>query len=376
MNVCIISSAPFPPREGIGNYIFNLSKNLSEEGHEITLMTRGGLISKKEYFEDIKIFKPIFIPCYPLHVHFHKIFVDRLFHKIESRFDIVHIHTPLAPIVSTRLPMISTVHTPIKMSISNFESTGAFSHLSRYQSRISTILEHKLLNSSDTITAVSNSVANELAKEYGIQKERIEIINNGVNETIFEPNYNNEKNEKHEKYILTVGRLAYRKGLLDFIECGKYVCNRYSDIKFIIVGEGILRNRLQRTVKNFGLENRFIFKGHVTKAELIRLYQNATVYVMPSYYEGLPTVLLEAMSCGLPVVATAVSGNVDVVSSGKNGMLVPPKSPKDLANAISILLDNDDLRKKLGKNARKTVEENYTWKITSDKIMEIYNHLL
>ena len=114
------------------------------------------------------------------------------------------------------------------------------------------------------------------------------------------------------------------------------------------------------------------FLGHVEKSKLIELYQNATIFVLPSHYEGLPTTLLEAMSCGLPVVATAVSGNLDVIESGKNGILVPIKSPDRMAEAVSFLLDNEKLRTELGIAARKTIEQKFTWSAISDKILRCY----
>lgn len=372
MHICILFSTPFPPREGIGNYVYNMSKKYMEKGHEVTLITRGGLRCDVQYFENIKVFKPTFIPCYPLHVNFHGVFVNKLFEKLESTFDIVHIHSPLVPTISTKLPIISTIHTPMKTDICNFESTGLFSYLSKSQSRVSYTLEKMLLNRSDMITAVSNSVAKELVEEYKIQRDRINVVYNGVDETVFVPN--GSKPEK--EYILYVGSLAYRKGLFDLIECGKYVCDRYPDINFVIVGDGVLRNKLLEKIKKLNLENRFIFRGHISKAELIKSYQNATIHVVPSHYEGLPTVLLEAMSCGLPVVATSVSGNLDVIKSGKNGILVHPKNPKELARNISVLLDNDKMRKELGKNARKTIEEQYTWQIISNRILQHYKSLI
>ena len=98
--------------------------------------------------------------------------------------------------------------------------------------------------------------------------------------------------------------------------------------------------------------------------------------MVPSHYEGLPTVLLEAMSCGLPVVATNVGGNSDVISSGKNGFLVPPKSPQVLSKVILKLLDDSKLRKEIGAAARKTIERSYTWDKIADKIQKCYEDML
>lgn len=374
LNICILSSAPFPPKEGIGNYIYNLSKEFVERGENVTIITRGGLHKTESYiYEGIKIMKPPFIPLYPFHVHIHGLFVGNIFKYMKAKTDIIHIHSPLSPIINTKLPIISTFHTPMKTDIANFETTGLFVYESKAQVKISCILENQLLKRSDLITVVSKSVFKELEKEYNVEPERMRIVHNGVDDNLFYPLENNNNSESSEnKYILFVGRLTYRKGLFDLIYSAKYIKKKYPNIRFIIVGNGHLVDKIKIMIKNLGLENNVIIKGFISKEELVRLYQNATIYVVPSHYEGLPTVLLEAMSCGLAVIATAISGNLDVIIPGENGILVPIKSPKELAYAISNLLENENLRIKLGKNARKTVEENYTWKIISNRIMGFY----
>jgi glycosyltransferase involved in cell wall biosynthesis len=133
---------------------------------------------------------------------------------------------------------------------------------------------------------------------------------------------------------------------------------------------------LKEKTKKLGLQDKFTFLGQVDKDRLITLYQNATIFILPSYHEGLPTVILEAMACGLPVIATRVRGNQDLVSTGENGILVLPNAPKKLAEAISMLLADEELRKKIVKNARKTIEEKYTWDIISDNILKCYSQLL
>ena len=125
-----------------------------------------------------------------------------------------------------------------------------------------------------------------------------------------------------------------------------------------------------------GLQANFSFLGYVTKQKLIQMYQNATIQVVPSHYEGVPTVLLEGMSRGLPVVATNIGSNADIISSGFNGFLVPPKCPEAMASVILDLLDNYSLRKKVGKEARRTIEENYTWDRITDKVLNCYKSIL
>lgn len=373
MRICMVMSTPFPPEEGIGNYVYNLSKKLIEKGNKITVITRSSsLRSQTDHIDGIDVFWVSFIPVYPFYIHVHGIFVNRMFKRLESKFDIVHLHTPLVPLIKTSLPVVTTVHTPMLTDTRSIDVITLRSIIERLMGRfVSYPIELKLLKRADMITTVSHSVAQEL-KEYGVDPNEVTVIANGVDENLFTPT----QNKIGERYILFTGRLGYRKGLFDLIECGRHICKEYTDVSFVIPGKGNLLDKLQKRVKEMGLQERFKFLGYVNREKLIQLYQNATVYVMPSHYEGLPTVLLEAMACGLPVVATAVSGNLDVVSDGENGILIPPKEPKKMADAISMLLDDDKTRRRLGESARRTIEERYTWDEISDKIIGCYEILL
>jgi glycosyltransferase involved in cell wall biosynthesis len=369
----MVMSTPFPPEEGIGNYVYNLSRELIEKGHRVTVITRSpSWRMQTDTIGGVDVFRAPFIPCYPFHVHVHGFFVNKLFKSLESNIDIVHIHTPLAPVIKTSLPIVTTMHTSIIRDIDFIEVKGLRYFLSKMMLRSTGYsLTLKLLRRSDMITAVSKGVAQELSG-YGLNPNGVDVIWNGVDEAVFVPALN--KNE--DKYILYTGRLSARKGLFDLVECGRYVCNEYPDLKFIILGKGELLDKLKARVDDLGLKDKFIFTGFVNSENLIRLYQNATIFVLPSHYEGLPTTLLEAMSCRLPVVATYISGNVDVIENGKNGILIPPKSPQKMAEAISILLEDEELKKKLGENARKTIEQRFTWDIICNNILKCYTTAL
>lgn len=372
MRICVISSAKFPPEEGIGNYIYNMSKEFIKKGHSVTVITRGSLErTSYENFEGIHLYRLPFLPVYPFHVHIHGVFVRKFIKSKELDFDLIHYHTPLPPVIKTELPTIITVHTPMKTDTSMVELVNPFSAAVKIQGKISCLIESKLFRISDKVTSVASSVSKELG-EYGMNPADVEVIGNGVNEKLFYP----INNKTGERYVLYTGRLSYRKGLFDFITCGINICSQCSDINFKLTGKGPLYDKLKQIVHESGYEERFKFLGHVEKSKLIELYQNATIFVLPSHYEGLPTTLLEAMSCGLPVVATAVSGNLDVIESGKNGILVPIKSPDKMAQAISSLLSDENLRIKLGIAARKTIEEKYTWDTISNKILYNYNFVI
>ncbi|MHB8163130.1 MAG: glycosyltransferase family 4 protein [Methanoregula sp.] len=373
MHICHIISVPFPPQEGIGNFVYGISKKLIEKGHSVTVITRGSLPRTRiEVFESIQVIKVPFIPIYPFHLTFHGFFLNGEFAKRENTFDLVHIHTPLCPVFHTKIPIIVTVHTPMLTDSRHLEIVGFRSIIGRIMARfVSYPNELKVLKKGDLITSVSEAVAVEL-QEYGLDKKRIIVIRNGVDESVFYP----PSCKGNEKYILYTGRLSHRKGLFDFIESAQWVLKDHPNIHYIIPGKGELQDQLKSKVKQMGLEAKIKFLGFLDKEQIITLYQNAIIFVMPSHYEGLPTVLLEAMACGLPVIATDIGGNNEVITSYQNGILVPPKSPVELAKAIEILLHDEDLRRRLGNNARDTIIREYTWEKIAGNTIDCYRRIL
>ena len=178
-------------------------------------------------------------------------------------------------------------------------------------------------------------------------------------------------------YVLTVGRLAPRKGLEDLIQSAKIVLKYHPNLRFIVLGEGPLRPNLQRLVTQLNLKDSVFLLGHVhQRTRLISYYQHCMMYVHPSHYEGLPTSLLEAMACGRPVIAAAVSGNLDIIENQKNGLLVPPHQPEQLADAILNLIAKPTLAQQMGIEARATVCNHYSWDVVGKRYLQEYQVLL
>ena len=175
------------------------------------------------------------------------------------------------------------------------------------------------------------------------------------------------------KIFLTVGCLAPRKGLEDLLTCVKIVLEKNENIEFWIAGSGPYERRLMMMAKSKGVINYVKFLGHISdRRELVSLYQGAYGYLHPAHYEGLPTVLLEAMACGLPVVATAVAGALDVISDGINGLLVPVCDPERLAEKVITLLDNPQLGDDLGQVAIETIQQRYSWEVVGQNHIAVY----
>jgi glycosyltransferase involved in cell wall biosynthesis len=376
MRVCILSAAPFPPTspEGIGNYVYNTTRKLVESGHQVTIVTRGTRKRVEESLavianKRVRVFTVPLIRLYPYHVHIHGIIVGALVRSLEPTLDLLHAHSPYVPAVKSSLPIVTTIHTLEKVSSVYSETTGLRRLALKMSSSVFASVESRLFKNSNLLSAVSKHVFDELRVIYKLDRVG-PVIGNGVDEKRFVPLESRQKAKPG--YILYVGRMDYRKGLFDLMECAKQICEKRPDTHFALVGNGPLTDRLIRFSKQAGIERNIVFHGYVSLHRLIELYQNALVVVIPSYYEGLPTVMLEAMACGIPVVATKIPAHTEVISQGTNGLLVAPRSPQDMAETIFTLLDDDVLREKVGEAARKTVETKYTWDMVTKRLFECY----
>ncbi len=375
MRICMLTSAIFPPREGMGFYIWNLSRYLVERGHSVQIITRGKMKRLQcKLIEGIPVWWTPFLTIYPLHVHFHNLFVERLLKNLVTELDLLHLHTPLVRYPKIDLPAIVTVHTPMIADSKAFSVDSPLALLAKLQTPISIRLEQEIFAKAAGITAVCSSVVQELS-DYGIDRSSVFVLGNGVDTQVFSTR--DPRSAANPPKILTVCRLGPRKGLEDLIACVRLVTARCPEIQFYIAGEGPYQGKIWRRIRSSNLAENVTLLGHISNREkLVELYQSATVFVHPAHYEGLPTVLLEAMSCGCSVVATAVSGALDVVVDGENGLLVPPHAPHHMAQAILRILNDPLLGERLGKAARKTIEERFSWQVVSQNYLTHYERLL
>lgn len=375
MHICMVSSTPLPPREGLGFYVWNLSSHLTRLGHKVSLITRGGAgQTTHEVVDGITIWRPTFWPVYPFHVHLHSLFVNDLVQKLIADLDLLHLHTPLVKWLDTRLPVLVTVHTPMKTATSAAPLNNLLGWLIRLQAPVSYSLEQQLFHRADKLIAVAHSVAQEL-QLYDIDPQRVGVLGNGVDIGVFSPG--KREPDRSDPYFLTVGRLAPPKGLEDLVQCAEAVVRQFPHHRFLIAGAGPLEEQLRADIARREMEGKVVLVGHITdRGQLVDLYRGATAYIHPAHYEGLPTVLLEAMACGRPVVTTAVSGALDVVQHGRNGLLIPPRAPEQMAAAIIRLLREPGLGEQLGRTACQTVEERYSWDVVGGSYLAQYETLL
>ena len=182
--------------------------------------------------------------------------------------------------------------------------------------------------------------------------------------------------------ILTIGRLIEKKGHVYAIRAIAKVVKKYRNIEYLIAGDGPLRNKLEGLVQELGIEKHVKFSGAIEQNEVLKLYQQAHIFVLPSIttsngdQEGIPVVLMEAQATGLPVISTYHTGIPEVIVEGKSGFLVPEKDVDALAERLEYPIEHPELWPDMGRYGRKFVEEKYDIKKLNQQLVEIYSNIL
>ena len=204
----------------------------------------------------------------------------------------------------------------------------------------------------------------------GLDREKLKINLENKTESILQDN--------KSSIILCIGHCIPRKGIIYLIEAFSKI-NR-QNFKLYIVGKTDKNiqyyNKVQSLIEQLELSQEIYLLNRVEQKTLISLYSQAEFFVLPSLKEGFGIVLLEAMYYGLPIITTNVSAIPELVIDGENGLLVNPSDANDLAKALSILIENPDLRQKMSKNGRQRIEEGYYWEQTKSQFLSVVQKLL
>ena len=235
------------------------------------------------------------------------------------------------------------------------------------------------LREMDKIVAVSRAVRDDLTQR-GVNADKIEVIYNGIALDCLKSNFSGslvrtEYGIPQNTFVLgAVGRLVPVKGYQYLIEAMRSVVNAIPDCKLVIAGEGPLKDELFRRIVKHGLTSYISLLGY--QASIPRFLSMVDIFVMPSLSEGLPIALLEAMACGNPILASSVGGIPEVITSGEDGILLPPADPKVLADSIMEMYFNGKLRAKISSRGKEVVEGNFSSSSMADRYLSIYWSLM
>ncbi len=316
---------------------------------------KGYTVHYPRYFYPVP--KKLFYPFAPT---FYAKSVTRYVLRNIQKPDLIHCHNPY-PDGPGVLKLVEEWKVPLVMHL-----RGSMDYYLDYSS-----MRHllKALHKADAIIAVSDKEKETFTRK-GLHTDKIHVIPNGVDMGLFKPRPKMLLRKKLKlpsgKIILFVGSLVPVKGLEDFVQAVKNL-----DATIVILGDGPLRSHLQAQLPHA------YFRGVLGREETAHYMSAADLLVISSHSEGRPNTLYEALASDLAVVATEVGGIPELIKNGENGVLVPPRSPMMLRNAIQELLKNDKLRTQLASQGRKTIEKNkLTWEEHARRLIEIYKKVM
>jgi colanic acid/amylovoran biosynthesis glycosyltransferase len=204
--------------------------------------------------------------------------------------------------------------------------------------------------------------------------DKLEVSRLGVEPTTFTPRPFRQQPEPFE--ILCVGRLVPEKGQFILIQAVSHLLSQKRQLRLRIVGDGPERQNFEQEVKRQGWREQIIFEGAVNQDQILEFYNSADVFVLASFAEGLPIVLMEAMCMEIPCITTHITGIPELITNGKEGILIPASDMDALIEAITLLMDDPNLRHQIGQAGRQRILEYYDLQKNVNKLADIFQRRL
>ena len=256
-------------------------------------------------------------------------------------------------------PIVATCHN----WVGGTAALGIYNHLDRMA-----------LKRFHGVAAVSDSVAQRLLAS-GVPASKIRTIANGIDVQTFErARPSPALNFDGSKVVGMVARLDLRKGFEYLLRAARELCGAFPELKVVIVGEGPDRSEIEGMIQRLGLQSTVILAGQ--HSDMPAIYAAMDIFVLPSLNEGLPMTILEAMAASKPVIATRVGAIPKVIQDGETGLLVDPGDTDGLRNALTRLLTDSDLCRRIGSAGHDWVSCNYTSEAMALKYRQMYDDVL
>ncbi|MBU2101016.1 glycosyltransferase family 4 protein [Candidatus Micrarchaeota archaeon] len=355
MNITFISTGSridvFPPTKGgIEILEFDLIKELKKRGNTVQLFA-----SKSELENSIEIGSNISFD----RIHNFYSMVNCWKKKSLVQGEILHCHYPLTAYPFLGKPLVYSEHNWYNLPKAKYHKTLFTPMFSFFQ--------QKVYEKADRIIALSSEIKEIIQEKIPERKNKVVFIPNFVDSGIFVPA------KKQENKILFVGRLDKEKNLEMLIEVLGELKNKF-DFELEVIGEGPERKKLESQAKKAGIKCNFF--GFVSHKELAFFFSTASVFVLPSFFEVMPVVVLEAMSSGCAVIASNAFGIKDQIDSGKNGLVFKKGKKEELKNHLIDLLSSSTLCSSFGSKAREKVLKEFDVKVIAEKTEKLYREVL
>ncbi len=377
----ILMLNPFfhPYQGGTEKHLLEVSKRLAKK-HEVTVLTARLPETKK--FEKIYGVNVVRTPSiilrslpYPLPPPMalmpqHALDLQRL----ARRADVVHMHNRFV-YGFTEIALLHALDKTTCLTLHNARTVGIDPATDLCGQAYDESIGRFVMGSCDGVIGVSQATLDStLSEKYAGVKR---VVYNGVDERLFTPGEATGDWRKrlgiprNKKVVLCVCRLIEQKGVEYLIEAMRKV-----DAALVLLGRGPLEKQLLRYAASHGVaEKVFLYTEKVSDQELVDLYRTADVFVLPSLYEPFGMVIVEAMSCGKPVIGTDVGGIPEIIREDTNGFIVPSRNSRALADKINAILQNEEKAARFGLAGRKIVEHEFTWERTARGYEEFYSRV-
>ena len=304
----------------------------------------------------------------------------QLLNARRADFDLIHdnqcLGTGITQLLRDGWPVIETLHHPItvdrKLALSHSTNPWQWFTIQRWFGFLR--MQTRVARQLPAIVTVSQSSRTDIAAHMAVDADRMTVVPVGVDHTVFRPG--SGAGPVPGRLMVTSSSDVPLKGLVPLLEAVAILRARRS-VELVVIGRPRAKGRVDRAMERLGLRDCVTCVSGVSDAELARLYGEAEVAVVPSLYEGFSLPAVEAMACGVPVVATTGGALPEVVGpDGETAVLVEPNSPQALAEGIERLLDDEALRRRLGRAGRQRVLNRFTWQVTASGTSASYHALL
>lgn len=377
---------------GITSYINTIVDGFRQFGHEVDVITVFGTFQYREVHNDFVrmsdtiLSKSAIRTLIAYRISQIILLLNLWKSHLNKRYDIIYAIDISVANISTvlkylyKMPVFLNVQSSIVADLIN---QGKITENS-YTSDFIINQEKKAYKNVDGII-VNSSYMNTYIKRINPNCSKVTIIRNVVNDKIFFPDKKARSIEQSnlgiasDKFvILCPARLVKRKGVKYPILALLELSQKYDDLVLIYAGDGDEKNNLYNLISEYKLERSVKILGRVDSKKMSLLYNISDAVIIPSVmYKGLEEPLgitaLEAMACGVPVIASRIGGLKEIIRDDYNGILIPEKSPKSIADAIVKLKENPELGKKLVKNGLDTINNDYTCEKVTQKLLDIFN---
>lgn len=386
MNICYIIRS-FCARGGTESYVYNMSVALAKSGHQVHIVSISGKgqwdmsgLEDKIFIHEFNLKEQVFRGSWriekflPLFTWRYLALINKVLPDLIKKHAIDIIEVPdwsfdtLYYLPRREVPVCVRLH-----GYPGFKEDFDKGIIKKWpKNYIIWSLSRKHLLNVEFVTSVSKSYTDFVKEVWDVKKKNFSIIPIGINLELFHP----ADIAREDKSVLFAGRLERSKGIEVLAQAIPMILRSAPQTKFYLAGKDFQCNGgpmtwSQYLIKLFGNKN-IVYLGVLSAAELIRYYQTVTLSVMPSLYEPGGTIAFEAMACGCPMIASNVGGLPEIIKDRQTGLLVPAQDPWALADAVTDLLQNTQLRDDISQKAIESIQKDYNLNKIVQQTLNVY----